>query len=376
MDSAIRLLGVCGLLFAFGAAAAQGAALNGVRVDPAYFYDMPEAERMTPAQLATLVVSEIKQGGFDTIFLYAYSPYYGAFYPTTYSMTAVEPSLGKANIFRLVTQAAQAQGIKVVGVLPVNDFRSVWLQQSAWRVKKPSGKDYRPSTIVSYLSPAHPDFRKWYTGFLKDFLTRNPGVTGIEAVEPGFDLFWDGSVDYNAKGVAEFNAKYPGVPTKGSTWKLFRAAKLTELLAIFSRTAHSYGKESHIVQTWTARPNGTLMTSAEIRDGLGFDWDGVLKLTATDRPDWINAEFMFQQWRAEYGTAVFVPSWTNTAAQAFVKFVAGRARSIIHAEYSEFSGPYGTYSASLEDVQSALAGVPAIAQGQDVYSYHLWRDLR
>jgi hypothetical protein len=349
--------------------------LRGIRVDPGYFYDMPESSLLTPRQLAALVVSEIRAEGFNTLFLYAYNSYYGAFYPTAYPLTAMEPGLGKANIFNLVSEEARRQGLAVVAVLPVNSFRHAWAAKAGWRVKKASGQDYRPSSEATFLSPGHAEFRAWYEGFLRDFLRLNPGVKGIEAVEPGFDLNWEGNVDHNSQALAEFYRRYPGQAAKGAAWKQFRAALLTEHLALFSRVAHAAGKESHVVQTWTARPDGSLMTAAEIRNGLGFDWDGLLNLPKESRPDWINGEFMFQEWRATNGPA-FTPEWTSGAAKAFVSFVNNRARPIIHVEHSEFNGPYGRFTASLGEVETSLRGVLTFARGHDVYDYQQWRGLK
>jgi hypothetical protein len=348
--------------------------LNGLRMDPGYFYDMPESRVLSVKELARLAVSEARAGGFNTIFLYAYNSYYGAFYPTNYPLTAVEPSLGKANVFRLVSREAIRQGLRVVAVLPVNDFRHAWEKESGWRVKKTSAQDYKPGQ-ARYLSPAHPGFRAWYEGFLQDFLAKNPEVHGIEAVEPGFDLQWAGAVDQNEAALGEFRRLYPGQAAKGAAWKRFRAAKLNEHLALFSRVAHAAGKESHVVQTWTARADGSLMTAPEIRDGLGFDWEALLELPRAERPDWINGEFIFQEGRATHGAA-FTPEWAQGAAREFTRFVNGRARAIIHAEHSEFSGPHGTFSASLGDVEVSLRSALTVAQGRDLYDYQQWRILK
>lgn len=371
------MLKVLAFMMLFVASVAEGSTvpkyMRGLRLDPSYLYEIPGYGSLPIQEFADRVVGEIQSGGFNTLFLYAYNSYYGAFYPTTYPLTAVEPGLGKAKIFPLLAAAAKARGMDVIAVLPVNDFRHAWKAQSAWRVKKRDGKDYRPNTETHFLSPGHSAFASWYAGFVRDFLARNPGVNGIEAVEPGFDLNWDGAPDYNPEVVKAFQAKQPGQATKGITWNRFRSTLLTAHLGLFSRLAHEAGKEAYLVQTYTARPDGSLMTAEEIRQGLGFDWNEVLNLPAAARVDGIMAELMFQEGKATHGTAAFTPGWTTRVAQEFVRFVNGRARALIHVEYSAFQGPHGSFSATEEEVQAALTGLVTFAQGEDTYAYQLWR---
>jgi len=349
--------------------------LSGIRVDPGYLYDMPEYDEDSLRGLVEMVAEEIVAGGFNTVFLYAYSPTFGAYYRTYYPSTSFDQTIGFQNVFPTLTQAFRRRGLRVVAVLPVNDFRQAWADHPSWRVKNADGSDYLPNLETHFLSVGHPAFQEWFKGFLEDFLRTNPNVDGLEALEPGFDLDWTGRVDYNAEVLKEYKARYPKMP-KGKSWQVFRAALLTEHLGRFSTLAHRYGKESYLVQSWAVRRNGTLMSNEDIRAGLGLDWDGILNLPQTARPDWVNVELIHQQWRAQYGAKLFAPAWTSHATRAFTAFVAGRARTIVHAEYSEFKSKYGTYAASLAEVQAALAEAPALTEGQDVYGYHLWRALR
>lgn len=348
--------------------------VRGIRLDPSYLYYIYGYDLVPVPELAERVVAEIAGGGFDTLFLYAYNSYHGGFYPTDYPLTAVEDDLGKSNIFGWLTKAAQAKGMQVIAVMPVNDFRHAWEKQDGWRVKERTGVDYVPREELRYLSPAHPEFRAWYEGFLRDFLQRFPSVDGIEAVEPGFDINWDGKPDFNPEALKAFQAANPGKPTTGTVWNRFRSSLLTRHLALFSRIAHEAGKRSLIVQTFTANPDGGLMRPEELRRGLGFDWNEVMNLPAPERPDAMMAELMFQEGKANHGTAVFTPAWTKKAAQAFVAFVNGRSDALIHVEYSPFTGPHGTHAATTRELEAALKGISSFAQGEDIYAYHLWRE--
>ncbi|RYZ97502.1 MAG: hypothetical protein EOP11_21930 [Proteobacteria bacterium] len=350
--------------------------LSGIRLDPGYIYDMPEYEHLSPSELSQLIVKEIAEGGFNTIFLYAYSPVYGAYYRTFYPATDINRSLGFDSIVPRITSEAKRRGLRVIAVLPVNDFKQAWNEHPEWRVKTRNGKDYAPDPEHHYLSPAHPGFRAWHQGFLKDFLRINPEVDGVEAVEPGFDLNWDGSVDYNEEAVKEFARRFPNASPRGSLWEKFRAALLTEHLGNMFALIHEHEKQAFVVQTWPARKDGSLLSSDEIMRGLGFDWQATLNLPGAARPDWVNGELIFQQWRAKFGGAVFTPAWTQTAAKTFTAFVGARARTILHAEYSNFDGKFGSFSATLPEVAEALKGAKDTADGQDVYDYHLWRQLR
>ncbi|RYZ95701.1 MAG: hypothetical protein EOP11_24525, partial [Proteobacteria bacterium] len=340
--------------------------LSGIRLDPGYIYDMPEYEFLSPAELAEFIVAEIAGGGFNTIFLYAYSPVYGAYYRTFYEATEVNRSLGFESIFPRIAGEAKRRGLSVIAVLPVNDFKQAWGEHPSWRVKNRAGGDYRPDAEHHFLSPAHPEFQAWYAGFLKDFLRLNPEVDGLEAVEPGFDLNWNGSVDFNPEALKQFGVRHPGAPKRGLAWEKFRSAMLTAHLARFFTLAHENLKQAFVVQTWPAKRDGSLVSSDEISQGLGFDWDATLNLPAPGRPDWANGELIFQQWRAKFGGATFTPAWAQAAGRSFAKFVGGRARTILHAEYSSFEGKYGSFDASPAEVAEALAESKATAQGQDV----------
>ncbi len=343
-------------------------AIKSIRVDPSYFYSLYPNE--TPTQIAKKVVTQAKSAQVNTLFLYAYNSYYGAFYPSNYTMTRTEGGLGVSNIFGVVLSEAKAAGLNVIAVMPLNDFRHVWSNKPDWRVKKKNGTDYKPYSTVFLLSAWHPQFRLWLDGFYADFLKKFPTVDGIEAVEPMVDFFWDKSSDYNAASNTEFKKRFPKGTLGDSNWLKFRAQGLTELLGLMAKKTHAANKFSAVVQTWSVAKDGSLYSTASLRDGMGFDFDGILNLSGDAKMDIISGEFMWQQWRSEYGSAVFNPAWTRSAALAFLKYINNRSFPIVHVEISPFSGSAGTVTPTVTDLSDTLNSVKDIAPGIDIYDYN------
>jgi len=78
------ILRICIALFTFlslNLAFAQTVPIKGLRFDPGYVYDDPALAGKSIQQIAAIAA---QNAGFNTIFLFAYSPYYGAFYKTTF----------------------------------------------------------------------------------------------------------------------------------------------------------------------------------------------------------------------------------------------------------------------------------------------------
>ena len=71
---------------------------RGIRMDEGYFYNTHPGKDV--ATIARDVVNTVKNARGNTLYLYAYSADHGAYYPTTYAQTKVEPGLGTQNIFR------------------------------------------------------------------------------------------------------------------------------------------------------------------------------------------------------------------------------------------------------------------------------------
>jgi uncharacterized lipoprotein YddW (UPF0748 family) len=342
--------------------------VRGIRVDPGYFYTMYPDQ--APKQVAKEVVKAAKASKINTLFLYTYNHVYGALYPTDYPLTTVENGLGTANIVQEIIKAANAGGMKVVAVVPVNNFREVWVHKPEWRSKKSNGSDYVPAHNTFMLSAHHPEFQTWLKGFYDDLLTRNPGLDGIEAVEPFVDLNWAKESDYNPKAMEAFKLAYPSAKPGDKDWFHHRAQGLTELIAILNTAAHRHKKSSFLVQTWPAKANGKLVSSTVIKNNLGLDFDAILALKDEEKLDYVIAELMWQQWAAEYGRKQFPVTWTKQAARDFIKYVDGRSMPLIHLEISLFTGKSGTVIPTPEEFGESLSLLRDMDVGVEVYDHN------
>ncbi|MFV8258225.1 hypothetical protein ACNQKP_10475 [Bdellovibrio bacteriovorus] len=353
---------------------AQGVTMRGLRVDPAYF------SRLYPNQsieaIARRVVTQAKRAGANTLFLYAYSPLHGSFYRTTYPFTEVEEQMGEDNVFLEVYNTARTQGLKVVAVIPVNDFKKLWEEHPDWRSKMRNGLDYKPFSRTHHLSAWHPAYRAWFRGYVHDLLQKFPDLYAIEAVEPTVDCFWTGEPDYNPVSNAEFQRRHPLAALGDATWLKFRAQGLTNLVAIMSTVAHEHNILSAVVHTWPAHATGRLMSSEQIRDQVGFDFDGTLNLEGPEKIDIIVGEFLWQQWAGEYGGSVFTPEWTRRASLDFVRFVSGRSLPILHVEISPWYGQDSMVQPTLQEFQRTLWAIRDLGYGIDVYDHSQIEDRR
>ncbi len=357
LRAALAALSLAGALAvpAIGHALAIPAPVRGVRVDPSYLYGLGLDVDAT----IEAVLDDCARMGANTVFLRAYNPAYGAFYdPQGYAHTEVEAGYGAADFLGRFLPEAHARGLAVVAWLPVNAFASVWRERPDWRQKTLSGDDYRPaSTLLSVRS----GFRPWLVGLIEDLLVHYPDLDGIEAAEATIDELWDNGADYHSSMTAGFTGSFDS-----PEWKAHRALGLTELHDAVFGAVRAAGKPAFVVQTWAAGADGSLLSSEAIRDGSGFDWDGILDLG----PDYAMAELMFQQWRALFPDGGFSAAWTAAAAAEFVARTAGRAAALIHVEASRIGvQPSATEFAS--SLQLALAAPGA--GGADFYDYWLAR---
>ena len=346
----------------------QESALRGLRIDTSYFYNMYPG--LTPAQAANEVVTKAKASGVNTLFVYAYNSVYGALYPTTYSLTIVENGYGKQNILKELTTAAKSNGLKVVAVVPVNNFKNVWDANPLWRAKSKDGSDYVPAADHHLLSAWHPDFKAWLKGFYEDLISKNPEIDGIEAVEPMIDYRWAKESDYNPVATQNFLAAYPTGQLGDQNWLNFRAQGLTNLVGILTSVAATANKKSYLVQTWPAKPDGTLFSADVIKDNIGLDLNAVLNFTGANKLTYLMCEFMWQQWAAEYGPANFSIAWTKSAATTFINFVGARSTPIIHVEISPFAGAFTNITPTAMELQNTLLAIKDLKVGIDVYDFY------
>jgi hypothetical protein len=365
---AVWALAVAVGVTAWTRAATADETVRGLRVDPGNLYGLPG---YNPATAAQTLVDDAAGSGANTLFLFAYSPTFGAFYKTSYPDTEVEKGLGSLDFLRQVLDRAHAKGLRVVAALPVNNFKSAWTRHADWRSKTRDGKDYQPDRDSYLLSAWNDGFRGWLKGFADDLLTRYPDVDGVDAVEGVVDLKWDGQPDFNPDATRKFRALYPTDPFEGPKWRQFRAAGLTDLHMTLAGAAHARKKKAFVVQTLAARPDGSLMGFGDVRDGSGFDFDGVMDLAAGGRPDFVAAELIWQQWRAATGNPVFTPDWTGTAARDCVRRAGGRVVPLVHVEVTPFPPEKPTVVPTAEEFERSLKHAVSSGGGATVYEYTL-----
>ncbi|MNJ91383.1 hypothetical protein D3C87_90340 [compost metagenome] len=340
--------------------------VRGLRVDPSYFYKL--YPRVSAAHIATDVVRQAKSANVNTLFLYAYNAH-GSFYTTQYPMTEIEIGMGTLNIFSSVYHEALKEGLKVVAVIPVNDFKRVWTSKTEWRSKHRNGTDYQPTPASYLLSAWHPEFRHWLQGFVDDLTTKFPALYAVEAVEPTVDNYWRDEADFHPIANQEFFRRFPQGTLGDDDWKSVRALGLTELLGLMSERVHFKGIHSAIVHIWPAMEGGNLFSAQDVSDFIGFNFDDVLNLQGPQKIDIITGEFLWQQWASEYGSPIFTPEWSFQAAREFLNFVRHRSFPIIHVEISTWDGKTGPRTPTIEEFQRSLEAIRDISPGIDVYDH-------
>lgn len=343
---------------------------RGVRLDPGYFYNSHPGQ--TPGQIALDVVTTLKNAKANTIYLYAYNSTYGSYYPTTYTQSTVESGLGVQNIFGAVLNEAHLQGLKVVAVVPLNNFKLPWQNNSAWRVKQAGGADYLPIADTYLLSASSAAYKSWYVGFINDLIAHNPSVDQVEAVEPTLDYFWTGIPDQNPSALTEFNSQYAGSAVGSSNWLNFRAKEFLNLIALFNQTVHAKNKEGCLVQTWTINSDGTLMDNNLIKNSSGFDFVGTATLAGTSKTDHLVSEFIWQQWFSDYATSVFNPEWISNIGASYTNTLRSAGSTtdlIVHVEISTFYGAKNTTTPTNAEFGRTMTATAGLANGVSVYDY-------
>lgn len=354
--------------------------IRGLRVDVGYFYNHYPAK--TVAALAEELIAKASRSGVNTLFVYAYNSAYGAKYVTDYPFTTVEGGYGRLDILNHISLEAKRNGMKVVASVPANNFKSVWEKKSAWRAKTIDGLDYVPAENMYLLSAWHPEFRTWLAGFYRDLINKNPYIDGIEIVEPFIDYRWQRESDYNPLANARFKKQFPSGKLGDENWLLVRAQGLTDLIGIMNSAAHFYNKDSYLVHTWPAKADGKLISYDAVRDNIGLDIEGLLKLKGNKTLDYLSTELMWQQWAAQFGGEHFDPKWTEKTALEFIKSLNSRTKPIIHVEVSSFTGENGVIvKPTPEEFVATLEAIRNLNAGIDIYDYNqienagLWDEL-
>lgn len=344
---------------------------KGIRLDPSYFYSSHGGQ--SPSAIATDVIGTLKAAGVNTVYLYAYNSVYGAYYPTSYAHTAVENGYGVQDIFGTLTSEAKQQGLQVVAVVPLNNFKKVWQANPTWRVKQAGGADYLPVSNTYLLSASVSDYKTWYMGFIDDLISHNPDIDGVEAVEPTLDYSWSGVPDQNPAALSLFSAHYPSSTVGSADWRNFRAQEFLNLIALFNQRVHLDGKETYLVQTLTAEANGNLMDSATYKNSTGFDYDGLAVLAGSSKTDHLITELIWQQWYSEYGAASFNPEWVSQAGAQLMTRLRGLGCTsdlIMHVEISNFSGASNSTTPSDSEFLRTINAVKSLNTGVSVYDYN------
>lgn len=330
---------------------------HAVRFDAGYYY-----LGLSAPQLAESLAAQWQSQGVTDVYFYAYNYYYGARYYTTYPGNVME-DWGRQDLLGYLLSSCHARGLRVIAWVFAPVHKQVWDNHPEWREKDYYGRDYQPSWLPYRLCVAHPEFRAWWRGFILDLLNRYPTLDGVDLAEPQV-AEWGDEACYNSADVSAFRQAYPNAPLPGPEWRVFRAGTMTDFLLETGALCHQAGREFHVTQTLTAWEDGTLISSADLRDAIGFDLEGLLNDT-TRRPEVFVAELIWQQWLATYGDArTFTPGWTTWATQQAATRVAGRTRLVAHIELSDFG--WGGLDGPLlgQTTQAALAAGP---YGVEVY---------
>jgi hypothetical protein len=335
--------------------------VRAVRFDAGYHYD----RGLTARQLAVELTDSWAEQGVNLVYYYAYNRVYGARYRTSYPGNIME-DYGRQDLLRHLLREAHRREIRVIAWLHGVQHKHMWEARPEWREKNADGSDYKPDADSYYLCVRNPQVIQWWLGLLDELLTGYPELDGIDLAECQLDVWGDNACHCDGcRG--QFAQAHPAAAVAGKAWRAFRGQGLTQLLLASTRLAHSFGKEAHITTVLTARRDGQLMSSAQVRDAIGFDLEGVL--SHPDRPDVLQAELIWQQWAAAYGDPVtFTPEWTEGAVRQAKEMVRGRARLVAHVEVTNFGTGALDGPRLGRTIASAIRGGPA---GIDIYDAHL-----
>jgi len=326
--------------------------VRSVRFDAAYYYGRGESARALAAELTQSWADK----GINLVYYYAYNRVYGARYYTRYADMPLE-DYGQQDLLGHLLREAHARGIRVVAWLTGPQSKQMWEAHPEWRQKRVDGSDYQPDRDSFPLCVRHPEVQQWWFGLLADLLDRYPELDGVDIAEAQVDLWGDNACHCE---------RCQGETHDLQAWREYRAEGLTEFLLATVRLVRGRGRESHITTTFTARPDGTLMSPDDVRDATGFDLRALL--ASPDRPDVIQAELIWQQWAALYrDQATFTAPWTQEAVRRAKQLVAGRAKLIAHVELTDFGGGGLSGPSIARTVASAVAGAP---YGVDIYDAH------
>ena len=328
---------------------------HSVRFDPSYYYNRDQKV----VHLCNELTGRWRRAGINAVYVKAYDPLYGAVYSTKYPMN-IETDFGRLDLMKQLSKACHRENIRVYAWIPAFLHKQVWEAHPEWRVKRNDGSDYRISPDNYPLCTRHPEYRRWWSGFVEEILARYPEIDGVDIAEPvvswkeGEGCFCDACREAEKRWKAEHQSE---------SLNRVRLEPLTSLLAETVRRVRAKGKSTSITSVMTAHTDGRLYSPQEQRDMTGFDLNAVLD--SPDKPDIFNAEIIWQQYADVYrDNSTFTPAWTSQALAAATRQVRGRANLVAHVELTRMGGvavPNDRFC------KSAIAAADAGAWGIDFY---------
>lgn len=151
-----------------------------IRFDPSYHYTGKR-----PGQIAAALGAQWSSAGVTRVLYRAYDPQYGAFYRTEYTYNEMG-DFGRFDLLEKILFECHKRDIEVYAWFPVLNHAGAWNAHPEWREKGVSGEDYREEDtgLLYPLCTRKPPVRKWWLGFLNDFLVTYPDIDGVDFGEP------------------------------------------------------------------------------------------------------------------------------------------------------------------------------------------------
>ncbi|MDB5048244.1 MAG: hypothetical protein JWO30_1315 [Fibrobacteres bacterium] len=333
--------------------------IQGVRFDPSYYYNLRQPLR----NFVDSAVGDWRSHGINTVFFKAYDAEFGAVYGTKYPGNR-KTDYGDKDLLRLFLDASHKRGMRVLAWMPVFEHKGAWDAHPEWRLKTRDGADLMPLPDHHFLCARRPGFAAWWQGFLKDILDRYPDLDGMDFAEPA--AVWKGKLACQCD-ICRKEIGAGGRDMFSPEAAAERARGLTDLLLASTKAVKAAGRTACVTFIATAAPSSDLLPFARQKELTGLDLDRMLD--SPDRPQWVSAELLWQQWADSYDNpATFRPEWTRKAVEQSLAQVGTRAHLIAHIELT----PLGPVEVSPNElVESIVAARRGGAQSIEFYDTHL-----
>ncbi len=326
-----------------------------IRFDPSFYYE----GRPRPKKLARRLAEKWRKAGVNTVFYRAYDPRHGAFYKTDYRYNK-EGDFGRHGLMEALLAACRDHDIRVFAWFPVMNHAGAWEAHPQWRTRTPDGSDYRATGLEYPLCARNPDARRWWTGFLTDFLETYPGIDGVDLGEP--------VVAWTKRAGCACDLCRKAMDLSSEPAVQVRAHSLTTLIGDSVAGIRRFDKPVSVTTVQPAHADGRLLSSAELSAITGFDLTHVLHAPENRRPDIICPEFIWQELKSRHGPETdspFDPAWTETAVRQFIRQLDAPVDLLVHVEITDFPGATVDHG----DLEKTLAAARrGGARGIDVYN--------